>query len=127
MCAEEHVVHVRPLGPLTFVFHHEVECPGTYSAHCLELDIGGSGKDRREALRDVQDAVETFVLHHYENGEDVPLRAAPSDLLEVLDRKVFHLLLVWSTNKSEASFHEVAFTDPPPAVFNPENLAPAGS
>ena len=123
MLSDTHIVRVvQPLGRLTFVHYPEPACDG-WAAHCVELDIGGQGTDRRTATDDLQASIETYVLHYLENDEAVPIRDAPEELRSIQEREVFMLLWIRLRVKNTQR-REVVFSSLPPERFSAD-LVPA--
>ena len=112
------VEDVHPFGPLTFVFYQEEGFENLVGAHCLELDIGGQGATREEATKDLQNAIETYVLHHLDTREPMEVRRAMPDLANLSDRAVYHLLVV-QVRVESTTRPEIVFAQPP-ASFTPE-------
>jgi predicted RNase H-like HicB family nuclease len=53
---------------------------GSYVAHCLELDIVGSGGTPEEALKEMRELVEEQISFHFEHGiENKLFRPAPAE------------------------------------------------
>lgn len=113
---------VVPMGSLTFAYHDEPECPGIVSAHCLELDIGGQGATPEAATKNLQDAIEAYLLHHLEADERVAARPAPAELWNLPKKETYQLLLCFVRGKAKEQHREVRFVLTPSGRFDPEAL-----
>lgn len=111
-------LEVQLVGPLTFVYYEEEGFEGIVGAHCLELDIGGQGASREDATRSLQEAIETFVLFHVNEGQPWSVEPAPPSLANLPDRRTYHLLLVRTLDREEP-VRTVRFVEPPER-FTPE-------
>ena len=105
-----------PLPAMTFVCYEDRESgPGIHAAHCLELDIGGQGSSPDEALQDLQEALELYILTKLDAGEDIGVRPAPEQLWKLPRQRYFPLLLRLRRRKLRKDRREVVFTRPAPS------------
>lgn len=113
--SDTHWVHEAvPLPPLSFVTYEDQDCGGgVFSAHCLELDIGGQGATADAAIKDLQEALELYILAKLDEGENIAHRPAPKELWALPSKKFFPLLLRLRKRRKERQ--EVVFAPPAPA------------
>ena len=105
-----------PLPALTFVCYEDRESgPGVHAAHCLELDIGGQGPSPEDAIRDLQEALELYILTKLDAGEEIGPRQAPKELWALPRQRYFPLILRLRRRKLRADRREVVFTRPAPS------------
>jgi predicted RNase H-like HicB family nuclease len=114
--AETHNLDLHAVGPLTFAYYDEPDCEGVLGAHCLELDVAAQGPTREGARKELQAALETYLLHFLESGDPVPLRSAPDEIQACQDREVFHVYFVrYKLHREHRK--EIHFAPPPPQRF----------
>jgi hypothetical protein len=105
-----------PLPALTFVTYEDRESgAGVFAAHCLELDIGGQGPSPEAAVKDLQEALELYLITKLDAGEDIGVRPAPKELWNLPGQRYFPLLLRMRRRKLRKDRKEVVFTRPAPS------------
>jgi len=89
---------------LTFGFRESPDCPGLVEAFCLEHDVATVGESRGDALNELRDAVELYLIDRWANGQlenaDQP---APEDIQSLPDQMAQRLLFVIEQKKTKPS------------------------